>query len=637
MAGEVLTASLNAPSQSATFRLVSRPSTSPLTIPPPATIPMPSGSQISLAVCDSNWSPSTNLVRAEHSTITIPPPPPKNDWEKFLRFLFGPPPTLVTYSIGGPDTFVRASGPLPSGYPAYVSDSDTNEWIFSIEKSGGGSINSGDQVSLRINSSRTSVGPFYFRTSSASDQALIAADGGAAFAADTLFVVEFHEVNTLLGLRPPDSSIVCQRCGPVTGIVTDAATGAAITGATVEAIGVLDNHAFSATTKPDGTFALTDSEGRTCIPPGNVTLRATADRHVPKTTKPIPDPSAGGVNVPIRLDCTKVRGRVVDDNVPPNPQIFVLVNIEFSDGTGTNTFTNNPDGTFVFDCVPHGATKIGINSLNLSRMITVPPEGISVDLVVPKNCVEIVGTVTDSVTSLPVCNAPVSIFGSNNSAITDVQGKYRIPCASPGGSRLLIVTKSGYKPKLEGVAFPAGGSVTKDIALEPSSIPGLFNTGVDACARPMADGTIGDPHYTLISTPGGTRDIRVRTSAGGYPVPPYIADNSDSAWIGPNVDAMLDGPPGEYIYRTTFSLAGLALSSVSIAGKWSTDNEGVRIVLNGTDTGNPATDPVQFSLGFAPFIIRSGFVPGLNTLDFVVNNGGGPTALRVEMTSTASV
>ena len=38
-----------------------------------------------------------------------------------------------------------------------------------------------------------------------------------------------------------------------------------------------------------------------------------------------------------------------------------------------------------------------------------------------------------------------------------------------------------------------------------------------------------------------------------------------------------------------------------------------------------------------PFVINSGFVLGLNTLDFVVNNSFfGPTALRVEMTSTAT-
>jgi hypothetical protein len=310
----------------------------------------------------------------------------------------------------------------------------------------------------------------------------VAAHGAAAFQPDTEFEVEFHEVDTTLGLRPPDSSIVCQRCGPVTGGVRDAVTGAAIPGATVEAFGVLDNHAFSATTDASGSFTLKDSKGRTCVAPGNVTLRATADRHVPKTTNPIPDPSVGGgANVPISLDCTKVRGRVVDNNVPPNPQIFVSVVIEFSDGTTEVTTTTNPGGTFTFDCVRHGPANIWTPTLS-NQPINVLPEGIFVELVVQKGCVEIVGMVTDSVAGLPLCNALVSYFGSSNSARTGVQGKYRIPCASPGGNQSLFVTKPGYKYNWVVVApFPATGGVTKDITLEPTSIPGLFKTGVDAC------------------------------------------------------------------------------------------------------------------------------------------------------------
>lgn len=163
----------------------------------------------------------------------------------------------------------------------------------------------------------------------------------------------------------------------------------------------------------------------------------------------------------------------------------------------------------------------------------------------------------------------------------------------------------------------------------------LFNTGVDGSGAPLADGTIGDPHYTLLSVPSGTTDIRVRTSAGGYPIPPYIGDNALSAWIGPNNDAQVDGPVGSYDYRTTFSLAGLIPSTALITGGWTTDNDGVEILLNGVDTGNPATSFTQFASGFAPFTISGGFVAGLNTLDFIINNGGGPTALRVEMTGTA--
>jgi hypothetical protein len=166
----------------------------------------------------------------------------------------------------------------------------------------------------------------------------------------------------------------------------------------------------------------------------------------------------------------------------------------------------------------------------------------------------------------------------------------------------------------------------------------LFNTGVDATGTPLADGTSGDTHYSLIAAPlGSTTALRVRTSAGGFPVPPYFGDDSLSAWIGPNNDPQVDGPVGLYDYQTTFSLAGFNPATAFISGGWSSDNDGVRILINGVDSGNPATSFTQFSAGFAAFSITSGFNSGMNTIDFIVNNGGGPTALRVEMTGAADL
>jgi len=164
----------------------------------------------------------------------------------------------------------------------------------------------------------------------------------------------------------------------------------------------------------------------------------------------------------------------------------------------------------------------------------------------------------------------------------------------------------------------------------------LYNTGVNGSGNLLADGTVGDPHYTLLSVPSGSNQTLVRTSAGGYPIPPYLADDSLSAWIGPDNAQNLNSPPGQYVYRTTFTLPSDFVSA-SISGGWTSDNDGVKILLNGVDTGNPATSFTQFSLGFAPFSVSSGFHAGSNTLDFVINNGGAgdnPSALRVEMTGT---
>ena len=175
----------------------------------------------------------------------------------------------------------------------------------------------------------------------------------------------------------------------------------------------------------------------------------------------------------------------------------------------------------------------------------------------------------------------------------------------------------------------------------------IFNTGVNASGTPLADGTIGDPHYSLVGTPGGTSTIRVRTSAGGFPIPPWIGNNSTSAWIGPNNDPSLDGPQGHYDYQTKFTLPSNALlSSASITGQWAGDNDLIQILLNGVPVpqGNlPAIDPgggTRPLNTFFPFSITNGFVAGTNTLDFIVNNqptSNNPTGVRVELSGTFTI
>jgi len=162
----------------------------------------------------------------------------------------------------------------------------------------------------------------------------------------------------------------------------------------------------------------------------------------------------------------------------------------------------------------------------------------------------------------------------------------------------------------------------------------LFDTGVDSSGNVLPHNTVGDPHYTLISVPGGPTQTRIITSAGGFPIGPWLGDNSVSRWIGPNSDDDLDGPVGDYIYRTTFDLTGFNLSTVVINGQYATDNSGF-IRLNGNVVG-PSSPFVGYD-HWTSFSLNSGFTSGINTLDFVVNNGGGPTGLRVEMTGTGDV
>jgi hypothetical protein len=166
-----------------------------------------------------------------------------------------------------------------------------------------------------------------------------------------------------------------------------------------------------------------------------------------------------------------------------------------------------------------------------------------------------------------------------------------------------------------------------------ATITTLFNTGVDAAGVPRANNA-SELHYSLFSVPSGTTTVRVATAINGFPIGPWLGDDSISAWIGPASDGSLNGPSGNYTYRTTFDLTGFIPSSASITGQWAQDNTGVDIQINGASIG--AVSNPGFG-SFGGFSIGSGFIAGVNTLDFIINNGGGPTGLRVEMTGAANV
>jgi hypothetical protein len=164
----------------------------------------------------------------------------------------------------------------------------------------------------------------------------------------------------------------------------------------------------------------------------------------------------------------------------------------------------------------------------------------------------------------------------------------------------------------------------------------LFNTGAG-----IAEGQI-DQHYWLLTGPscpsGDCSAYAMMTD--GFPIPPYLPNSATSNWIAPlggNVDS---NPVGTYIYRTSFSLAGLDPSTAVITGGWATDNAGVDVLLNGASLGL-STAPDQFVRGLALFTISGGFVSGTNTLDFLVENWAcpgcsrNPTAFRAELQGTA--
>jgi len=157
----------------------------------------------------------------------------------------------------------------------------------------------------------------------------------------------------------------------------------------------------------------------------------------------------------------------------------------------------------------------------------------------------------------------------------------------------------------------------------------VFGTGVDG-SNNLLPGGINDPHYT-VSGPGTSDNFIpavVYSSPNGFPQ--WVPDDAHSGWIG-WVDNAFPDHYGTYNYRTTFDLTGHDPSTAVLTGQWAADQFG-SILLNGHSTGvsvpdgnwNSAVDP-----NLTSFTINSGFVSGINTLDFIVSMPDGFDGLRV--------
>ena len=153
-----------------------------------------------------------------------------------------------------------------------------------------------------------------------------------------------------------------------------------------------------------------------------------------------------------------------------------------------------------------------------------------------------------------------------------------------------------------------------------SVIPNLYSTGAN----------------TQTSS-GGTYDSDWRINMQEYaltawvttPNAAWLPNGGGSQWIAPSADenSGMGDPAGIYIYRTTFDLINVDLSSVKL-GLWVlVDQSVVDVFLNMQSLGLKAT-------GFTtptPMWLTSGFVAGTNTLAIVVSNGAvsHPSGLRV--------
>ncbi len=155
-------------------------------------------------------------------------------------------------------------------------------------------------------------------------------------------------------------------------------------------------------------------------------------------------------------------------------------------------------------------------------------------------------------------------------------------------------------------------------ALSAAPITGLFNTGQSTTGS-------ADNYWTLIAPPGAGQVVSPQVVPANW-----MPNTAGSLWewsttAGTPVGTALN--PLVYTFRHTFILDSLLNPATAlITGRWSTDNVGTRISVNGHAFNQTSPDFTAWS----SFSLNSGFVAGLNILDFVVEDYGVLGGIRVE-------
>ena len=163
-------------------------------------------------------------------------------------------------------------------------------------------------------------------------------------------------------------------------------------------------------------------------------------------------------------------------------------------------------------------------------------------------------------------------------------------------------------------------------------VANLYSTGTDD-TRAVLNPGVSDLHYTLVSAPAsfwgsfqGGLAYTTALGASGW----WSPGNDLFGWINPFNNGATGGPAsapaGQYVYRTTFYLDPDCVdpATMQLFGRFAADDNAC-IWVNGTNT-NQCTksgwiSPTNFKIK-GPY-----FHTGVNTVDFVVNNSGGPTGL----------
>ena len=319
-----------------------------------------------------------------------------------------------------------------------------------------------------------------------------------------------------------DFSLELIPIGTIAGSVYDLETLLWIEGAEINVEGT----EYSAITNSSGAFTIPEVEI------GTYDVTASADGYISET-KTNQEVVAGEITIIIfplgAIPTGTIAGTVIDSEN--------LAGIEGAEitvvGTPYSAITES-DGTYSIEDVEIGEYSVTAiadgyfpDIIHDQKVIQNQTTTIDFALIPLPTTGTISGIVTDSITTIPIEGAVISVEGTSHTTITNSIGEYTIPDVIPGIYNI-ISTASGYKSKtISDVAVIAGEISIVDFELAP--IPGTINgTITDILTSNPIEGAIifavGSSNYQGISEPDGTYSIsninpgiyNVTASAEGY-------------------------------------------------------------------------------------------------------------------------
>ncbi|HUW44673.1 MAG TPA: carboxypeptidase regulatory-like domain-containing protein, partial [Dehalococcoidia bacterium] len=301
--------------------------------------------------------------------------------------------------------------------------------------------------------------------------------------------------------------------GRISGQVTDAEDGSAISGARVS------DGTRTVLTDVTGQYAIND------VPSGSYEVVAGKEGY-----------ESSSLTVNVFSETTAVADFLLSEIVVPGTITGSVTDAE--DGSpvagavvtdGTRTVLTDAAGQYTISDVPPGtyqvvAGKEGYESLSLT--VTVLEETTAVvDFSLSQIIVlgSITGTVTDTEDGSPVAGATVS--DGTRTTTTDATGEYNI-ANMPPGTYQVTASKSGYESSSLTVTVLEGNTAVSDLSLVRIIVPGTITGSVTDAedGSPVAGAVVTDGtrmtttdatgEYTIANVPPGT--YQVTASKAGY-------------------------------------------------------------------------------------------------------------------------